>query len=230
MAGRPALLTAIIGRNTETGDDITVHDRIVNALRAGSYFEQATAFAGVHKDTGYGWLAIAGRIRIRTGGDPNPAELTAHERDCLRFSDAVAEADAQWEVQTLLTLERLGRGGIPQVKTVVKRGPSPQPDVEGPILEVTTTTEHTLPNVQVLLWRLERRIPKRYRRPTDEDADRGDTPDGLTIEDRQVALLDGLDAYLDGVADEQARQATVVVETPAPVKVTKPRRRRRTSE
>lgn len=221
---RPALLRAVIGRNADTGEPITVHDRIVNALRAGAYFEQACAFAGIHRDTAYGYLSIAGRIRLRTIGEPDVEGLSDHERDCLAFSDAVGEADAQWEVNALLTLERLGRGGIPQIKTVVKRGASTTNDegvtVEGPVLEVTTTTEASLPHAQVLMWRLERRFPSRYRRPGEQDADRGDTPDGLSLENRQEGLVGNLEAYLQGQADEAAAAA-------APAKVTKPRRKRR---
>lgn len=231
MLGRPPLIRAVIGHNAETGEPITTFDRIVNALRAGAYFEQACAFAGIHKDTAYGWLSIAGQIRLRTAGDPDREQLTSHEADCLDFSDAVAEADAQWEVNALLTLERLGRGGIPIEKVVTKRGPAttnPQGErVDGPILETTTTKESSLPHAAVLMWRLERRFPKRYRRPGEQDSERGDTPDGLTLEDRQEGLIGNLETYLAGAA-AGAAEATAPAAEPA-AKVTKPRRRKRTS-
>lgn len=217
--GRPALLTAIVGTNTETGEPVTVHDRIISALRAGAFFHEACAFAGIHRDTAYGWLSTAGRIRIRTGGDPDPDEVTDHERNCLRFSDAKAEAEAVWVVQSHLTLERLGRGGIPQVRRVEKRGPDTADGTPGPVLEVTETTEYTLPDARVLLTRMERRFPRRYGRVIGEDDER-ESSEGLTVEDRQESLLEAFDAYLRGKDDERRRAEA---ETPVP----RPRRKRR---
>lgn len=207
MAGRSNIAT-IVGR-TELGDPITVGDRIINALRAGAYFEQACAAAGVGKETAYGWLRLAGQVRIRTAGDPDLARLTDHERQCFRFSDAVLEAEGQWEIGALATLEQLARGGIEQLKTVVKV------DVTGNVLETTRETKHTLPSAAVLMWRLERKHPERYGRRPEGDSGSGER--SLSIDDRAVALVETFSAYLQGREDAKAEQ----------VKITKPRRKRR---
>lgn len=213
--GRPSNLTTVIGY-TEEGDPITVGNRIVNALRAGAYFEQACSAAAVHKETAYGWLRIAGKARIRARGDLDSIDdtLTDHERACLTFSDSVAEAESSWEVGALALLERLARGGIAQVKTVVKV------DTKGKVLETTTTTEHSLPSAQVLEWRLERRFPQRYGRRISIEDDR----ESMSEEEREEAVLDVFDAYLQGVTDEQARAGVELELAPG---ATKPRRRRR---
>jgi hypothetical protein len=203
-SGRLSDIDTIVGR-TEDGP-VTVADRIVNGLRAGAYFEQAVAAAGVAKDTAYGWLRIAGKVRIRARGSLDTIELTHHETNCLRFSDAVAEAEASWEVGALALLEQLARGGIEQLREVVKV------DANGTVLERTTTREHTLPSAQVLEWRLERKIPERYGRRVEIGLDAGGPV--LSEEERADALVDVFSAYLQGVEDAKA------------VKVTKPRRKR----
>lgn len=197
MAGRPSPITQVVGYREGTGEPITVADRITNALRAGSYFEQAASAAGVTKETGYEWLRVAGRARIRARGqDVNSIELTDHERDCLAFSDSVAEAESSWEIGALAQLERLARGGIPVEKTVTKV------DARGNVLETTTTVEETLPSAQVLEWRLERKIPERYGRRIEVTGRDGEPL--LGTGERQEALVETFAAYLQGVEDERA--------------------------
>lgn len=199
MAGRPSDINKTIGYRTD-GSPITVADSITNALRAGSYFEQATANAGISKETAYEWLRVAGRARIRARGDLDQIELTDHERDCLRFSDSVDEAQSSWEIGALATLEQLARGGIEVVKKVTKT------DHQGNELEVTTTVEHTLPSAQVLEWRLERKYPDRYGRRVEVTGRDGEPLLGAA--DRQEALVETFDAYLRGVADATAAAGT----------------------
>src|SRR5437660_1070835 len=95
--GRPSLIDAIVGCDDE-GSEFTVADRIVAGLRAGNYFEQATAAAGIHKETAYGWLRVAAQTRIRAKGRTlEDLQLCDHERRCVEFSDAVVRAAARWE-------------------------------------------------------------------------------------------------------------------------------------
>jgi hypothetical protein len=197
MAGRPSPIDAQAGTRDD-GTPITVAEVITNALRTGSYFEQAAATAGVGKETGYGWLRTAGRLRIRARGKalssltPRP---TAHERRCVAFSDSVAEAESSWEVTALAGLERLARGGITTTKTVTKRGPAAADGSPGPVLEVTTTVEQLAPSAQVLEWRLERRFPSRYGRRVEVTGAEGG-PIALSMEERAEALADTLTAHL----------------------------------
>lgn len=202
MAGRPSVIDQIL-RYRNDGTPITVADQIVNALRAGSYFETACASAGIHKETAYGWLRTAARLRLRARGvplekvkDPKP---TAFELRCVRFSDAVAEAESSWEVGALATLEQLARGGTEVVIETKKTNP------EGVTLETTTRTETLGPNPQVIEWRLERRFPARYGRRVEVSG-----PDGgpmvLSTEDRAEALAETLTTYLQGVADARPRR------------------------
>ncbi len=212
--GRPSVIDAQIGTRPEDGAPITVADRILSALRAGAYFEHAAAQAGIPKETAYGWLRTAGRIKRDTRGKPTSEleGLTPHELRCCEFSDSVAEAESSWEVGALATLERLARGGLQIRKTVTKRGPAITLDadgttVPGPILEQTETVETLAPNAQVLEWRLARRFPGRYgQRVEVTGADGG--PLAVSLEERADQLVGHLESYLEGVAAaEQAKPA-----------------------
>lgn len=206
--GRPSLIDATIDYRPD-GTPITVQDRICAALRAGSYRGEAFRSAGLNRDTGYGYLQTAARVKLRARGGPIEAlrpKPSAHELRCLAFSDAVEEADASWEIGALATLERLARGGIPQIKTVTKRGPDQADGSPGPILEKTVTEESTLPSAQVLEWRLERKFPDRYGRRVEITGAEGG-PVALSIEERAADLAQVLDGYLKGIADAKAHRA-----------------------
>lgn len=194
-AGRPSPIDTIIGHHPDTGEPITVADRIVNALQVGTYFEHATAGAGIRKETAYEWLRVAGRLRLRARGapitnlDPKP---TGHELRCLAFSDAVDEAMGVLAIASMTLVERLARGGIPQVTVTEKV------DAAGVLIERTTRTEHTLPSERALLWRLERRFPALYGNRVEVTAH----VDGVvvqSVEERADELAGALDVYLQGV-------------------------------
>lgn len=205
--GHPSDITTIVAHD-EDGNPITVADRIVNGLRAGAYFEQCCAAAGIHRETAYGWLRIAGRVRIRHA--KGHADLTSHEQACLAFSDAVDEAEAQWELSALATLERLGRGGIEEQVVTVKV------NADGST-ETSTRSSRTLPVAQVLEWRLERKIPERYGRRVEVTGKDGEPL--LGHDERVENITETFRAYLQGVDDGKATE-------PKPRRVRKPRARK----
>jgi hypothetical protein len=196
--GRPSLIDAVVGCDDE-GNAITVADRIVAALCAGNYFEQATAAAGIHKETAYGWLRLAAQIQIRAKGRTlEDLQLSDHERRCVEFSDAVVRAEARWEASALDTLEQLGRGGVTATHETLKY------DAAGNLIERTVRTETLPPNAQVIEWRLTRRFPQRYGQHV-EVVDGGAL---LTDDETTSALVESLSAYLEGVdkGDETGRR------------------------
>lgn len=200
--GRPSLIDNIIGHD-DTGQPITVADRIVAGLRAGSYLEPAIAATGVGKVTVYEWIKLAGRVRIRSNGEPlDTLDLTAHERRCCEFLNAVEEAEGIYEIGALTSLERLARGGL-VLRTVTRKY-----DGDGPTatcVERTEREETLAPNAQVIQWRLSRRFPARYAQRIDIDMAGGLGPQ-LSDEDRAGELVTALDAYLEGVADQAAAE------------------------
>lgn len=206
--GRPSDIDRIIGRNDDTGEPITVADRIIAGLRAGAYLEPSVAATGVAKSTVYAWIKTAGRIRLRSGGEPTNTlpDLTDHERKCCAFLDAVEEAEGIYEIAQNTTLERLGRGGL-IVRTVTRKfnGIEGAPNVE--CIETTVKEETLPPNAAVVQWRLTRRFQERYSAKFELDTSL--LADGaLTEAERATALADSLRDYLQGVRDaEQALAA-----------------------
>lgn len=153
--GRPSSLLAVVDREKNT----TTADRIVDLLRAGNYVETAAAAAGVDKTTLYDWLKQGARLsRDLAAQRTRRRDLSQHQRALVDFSNAVADAQAESESRDVMRLAQLANGGLPQVVETVKV------DGNGAVIERTTKTEQTLPNAQVLEWRLERRHPTKWGR------------------------------------------------------------------
>lgn len=193
-----------------TAENVTVFERIVASIRAGNYFEQAAAEAGIGRETGYGWLRLGATTFARLHRELiTDAELTNHERRCLAFSDAVAKAEAAWEVNANNIMENLARGGFVQTTTTTKV------DAGGAVLEVTTKRETLAPNAQVLEWRLQRRYPDRYGQRVDIAGVPG-RPVELTMEERARVMADEIRKHKEAAAmgAEAALQVRGIVDGP----------------
>jgi hypothetical protein len=192
--GRPSNIASTVGF-TEPDDGtppqpILLWQRIVEAVRVGSYLEPAVKRAGIHHDTAYGWLEIAGRIRLRSRGQAiDESTLTDHELHCLQFSEALDEAEGMWEVGALTLLERLARGGLEIRKTTTKR------DATGAVVEVSETVETLAPNAQVIEWRLTRRHQERWSQRLTLA---GEVEVSISDEERAELLVQTLDVFLAG--------------------------------
>lgn len=168
--GRPSKINDVIAERPvvdENGDptgdivEITVADQIISDVRAGLYAERAARRAGIATSTFYDWEKRGREARRQIdAGQTTLSQLRVNERRCLEFSEAVEQAEAEWEARANVDLERLSRGGVAIVETTVKVGP------DGNVLEERTKTSHTLPDAATIEWRLERRFPDRYGRRT----------------------------------------------------------------
>lgn len=200
--GRPSALDRVIARN-DNDEPITAEERILEDLQNGAYVETACANVGIHKDTYYGWRKIAAKVRATHDGRIPTRGLTAHERRCCTFSDAVAAAEASFERDALARLASAARGGNVKTKTVIKRGPPVAGTGEaGPVLETTTTTERLPPDASVDEWRLERKYPRKYGRRVELVGD--DERPIFSIEERTDQLADQLETFLEGAAAGRA--------------------------
>ena len=197
--GQPSSIDQTVGTRTD-GTPITAFDRIIHAISIGSYFEQACAAAGIHKDTAYAWLTTgarthAARARAIDKALPAPKE-TKHEQRCAQFSDAILRAEAEWELSSLATLETLARGGT-QIETVTVKT-----DGANRVVDRTVKTETLLPSAQVIEWRLSRRFPARYSHHVEvTGADQGPIAVMQTTSVDVGALHETLDAIVAAHAD-----------------------------
>lgn len=201
--GRPPKLGKVVAR-TEDGKAITVGDRIVQAVRNGNYIEAAAAAAGVEKKAVYRWMNTGANLSIELEEDKRTlASLSAEEKRQLRFSHAIAEADAEWETGTNDLLHKLGQGGLETTVTTTKT------NGDGEVIETTSKVEYTLPNDRVLTWRLERRHPDRYGRRTVEVTG----PDGGPIQgELQVSAKESLLASIAAMSGRLTAEPEVDVE------------------
>lgn len=199
--GRPSKINDVVAERPvldENGDptgdvvEITVADQIVADVRAGLYAERAARRAGIHTSTFYEWEKVGRESRRRIeAGQTTLSQLRVYERRCLDFSEAVAQAEAEWEARANVDLERLARGQIAVVETTEKV------DADGRVLERRTKTSHTLPDAAVLRWRLERRFPDRYGHRTLVE---GTGDDGaIPVELRAKQLGEALREHLERV-------------------------------
>lgn len=210
--GRPPKLDEIIGsklvkRDAGTPNErvesvpITRLEQIVGDIRVGLNAERAARRAGIHRDTLNDWERTAASARTALAqGTKDESHLTKKETLALDFSDALHDAEIEWELQANMLLQSLGQGGMPVVTTTVKR------DAEGQTV-TTTKTEHTLPDRDVLKWRLRHRFPDRY---TERVIVEGTGDEGvIPIEVRAASLAESI-AKL--AAQEAVREGEPVVE------------------
>lgn len=165
QGGRPPT----IGREVvlRDGSKMPAVDRIVQLVRAGNYFETACLQAGVPKRTAQLWVKTGVDTRAALEADRKRSTLTAYERQCMAFADALEEAEAEAEAEDVARLQQLGRGGVEQV--VITEKVVPIYDEHGNetgrrVVERTERKERSAPDARVLQWRLERRFPKRWGR------------------------------------------------------------------
>lgn len=187
--GRPPKLnTVVLTRDhPESGRKVkvTAGERIVEALRIGEYVETAAELAGVSKRTVYEWLKVGAQATDAVERQGRTLKsLTQHQRDCMEFSHAVAEAQALARTDDVATLAELAHGGRQIVTTTVKR------DGEGKVVEHTTRTETAQPNAAVLMWRLERRHPEDWGRRRIEIS--GPDGEAIPLEVRASSLVAAL--------------------------------------
>lgn len=199
--GRPPKLDLIVDRvpvidpesKQPTGDlrGVTMIEKLTGDLRVGMPVHRAAKRAGITSETFYQWEKSAGRARTVLANDPD-AEISDYDRLCIVFSDAVDQAELEWEARQNTELERLARGGIEQVETVVKvqRDPATGQETE---LERRTKTTRTLPDANVLLTRLKLRFPKEY---AERHVLAGDSESGaIPVEIRVAALADAAQRF-----------------------------------
>jgi len=190
-AHRPVELQRVVRAGDETRTEVTVADQIVAAVRAGNSVEVAAAAAGIAKSTLMDYLRTGARIRARiAAGGVVPADFSAKEQACADLSDRVFVAQAEFEVATLILVDRVARGGIPKETVVEKHARVGEgDDARFVLIERTTRTTHTLPDARIALQRLVFRHPDRYARTRLELYQGDATPSELDLSEDDAARI-----------------------------------------
>jgi hypothetical protein len=181
--GRPARITEHYDTVEVEGGtrDRTIAQAIADFVRLGNYLETACLFVGLHSNTVKVWLREGGKAQARLDAGARRRDLTAYQRHCATFLSAVRSAQAEAEQRDVFRLAQLARGGLPQA-TTTERWELDQ-DGQERLVERTTVTRETLPDVRAITWRLERRFPDRWMRRTEVVDETDDEPDDEFGED-----------------------------------------------
>lgn len=94
------------GRPTSLTPEVSA--RIIQAVRAGSYISHAAEFAGVHRDTVYGWLERGRAERTRLANDPK-AKPDPDAAVYAEFSDTLTRAEAEAVIEACAAWKSAGR-------------------------------------------------------------------------------------------------------------------------
>lgn len=152
--GRPSTINQRIGERPD-GTPITIADRIVEHVRTvGAEIGVAASAAGIPRSTVYEWMRVATRARARTER-PGHDKLTIHETRCLDLSRRVEEAEAEWHMRQLVTLERSQQ---PQTRTITTE----KLNDKGEVIERQVRTEVVPGDTDAAKWRLQRKYRDLY--------------------------------------------------------------------
>lgn len=154
---RPTL-TALVPSDQAPGGakTFTVGDLIVDQVKAGVDLINAAGVAGVTSTELQAWIREGTLVFNRLGaGSDWSKDFTPDQQDMAVFADRVIRARST-HISTLSVIaDRAARGG--QEKTTVRRK-----SVAGQVVEETVITERTLPDMDVLKWKLEKLEPSVY--------------------------------------------------------------------
>lgn len=178
------------GRPDRLTDD--VQERILAAVANHQRVEVAYELAGVAKGTFYGWLQTAARCRMELDrGSAKRGDLTALERRCLDFSDALTHAMAQAEGFALRDV--INAGSRPLVEKR-ERTRCMGLDAGGvPIMVTETTVTTREPDWRARAWWLESRVPAYRRRQEVSGPGGGPIPVEMAV--RLATLADTIRSY-----------------------------------
>ena len=159
-SGPPSKLNDIVStrRDGDVEVPLTAGQVIVDRLRLGAYRTEAAKTIRLPRQTLYNWLYAGARARLaRMAGH----RLNDEQQSFLQFLDDVEEAEAMAMLTDWSRLGTLAQGGIAQVTVREKIEVEQMADGSRRerVVERNVTTEHTLPDRQALMWRMERRWP-----------------------------------------------------------------------
>jgi transposase len=97
---------AKVGRPTSLTPE--VRDRIVQAVRAGSYISHAAEYAGVSRESVHGWIARGRAERDRLTSDPK-AKPDPNELIYAEFFHTVTRAEAEAVIEAVAAWKQAGR-------------------------------------------------------------------------------------------------------------------------
>lgn len=142
--------------NTRLPDGTPLGQRIIAQLDAGVDPANAAGAAGISWPEYQAWIREGTVIFNRwANGEDWATAFTAYEQDLMLWAREASKAHARHISVLSVISEQVARGGLSKTSTRTKT-------VNGAVVEVHETVETTLPDPDMLKWRLERLEPAVY--------------------------------------------------------------------
>lgn len=205
--GRPPSLDTIV-RTRKDGTPVTASEHVLDRIRLGADFDDATSGANITRQTLWNWRRAGGNARAKHA---QGITLNDNEQRYAAFLDALESAEAETELSRLAVVTRAGEGGMVVTRTRRRTQRQPITTPQGQpqryamiVVEEITTTETLRPEWQAAAWFLERRFPEKYRRRYEMEV----SDNGRSADDAARDLADNLRSYMQGIADAEAEVKT----------------------
>lgn len=200
---RPATthINALMPDTEVAGRNITIGDFILEQINAGvDTYTAATAAGVTHAEFG-AWIRQGTQIKERLlNGAIWETDFTAEEQDVAIFAGAAIRAASAHVSRLAVLAEQLARGGIEQTTTRT------EVDNAGQVVKRVTTSSRTLPDAEMLRWKLQVHQPDVYGPKATIRVlvtDTTDTPERASIvEDRLRAIIERRMAAIETTATE----------------------------
>jgi hypothetical protein len=158
-AGRPSSL------DLPYDEHRTIADFIIEAMATGASVDDCANAAGVDRSSLHTWLKLGARTRTALArgelgwpDDPDAEKPPpdTHALRCMRFSDSVEKARAEWLLRLETLLDARAQPLTKVIETVTV-------DKDGNETDRTTRTEYLGPDMATIRWRAERHPASRHR-------------------------------------------------------------------
>ena len=152
---RPTI-TGLVPVDQAPGRRITISDYVVEQIKAGIDPVNAAGVVGVTPAEFQSWMREGALVFAKlNGGASWLTEFTPEQQDCAVFADAVIRAHSAHIAVLTVVAEQGARGGLTK-KTVRTK------TVGGNVVEINETVETSLPDLEMVKWKLERLEPTVY--------------------------------------------------------------------
>lgn len=195
-------LAAIMPEDQAGGANKTVADFVVEQIRAGVDPATAAGTVGVTPGEFTAWMREGILVRSRLdSGSVWETDFTTEQQDCCVFSDAVVRAVSTHLSRLQIISEQIARGGVERRITRTKT-------VNGAVTEVHETLEKSLPDGDMIKWKLEKLAPAVYGPKATLNVNVADMTDTDAVADVVARRMGEIAAGLRARAIEAAARDT----------------------
>lgn len=179
---RPTI-TSLMPDDQAPGRTVTVGEFIVEQIKAGVDPINAAGVCGVTPAEFQAWMREGSLVfaRLNTGADWTK-DFTPDQQDCAVFADSAIRARSTHISRLSVIAESAARGGLTKrtTRTLTRAGA---------VVEVHETVETTLPDVDMVRWKLEKLEPQVYGSKATLNVTVADLTDTDSVQDVVAARM-----------------------------------------